>query len=196
MKVGIMGGTFDPIHIGHMLAATSALEGAGLDEVWFMPSNIPPHKPAAPKATASQRWDMVCLAVDGHPHFRATDIELQMGGISYSADTIGRLREKHPEIRFHYIIGADMVQYLPKWVRIEEIVSRIGFIGLQRPGTELQPGDLPVPIREAVTIVQMPQLDISSTAIRSRLAEGKSARYWVTDSVLAYMEENQLYGSS
>jgi nicotinate-nucleotide adenylyltransferase len=179
MKVGIMGGTFDPIHIGHMLAATSALEGAGLDEVWFMPSNIPPHKPAAPKATASQRWDMVCLAVDGHPHFRATDIELQMGGISYSADTIGRLREKHPE-----------------WVRIEEIVSRIGFIGLQRPGTELQPGDLPVPIREAVTIVQMPQLDISSTAIRSRLAEGKSARYWVTDSVLAYMEENQLYGSS
>ncbi|WP_248926794.1 nicotinate-nucleotide adenylyltransferase [Paenibacillus hamazuiensis] len=195
MKVGIMGGTFDPIHIGHLIAAECAREGSGLDEVWFMPSHIPPHKENAPKASPEQRLEMVRRAVAGHPYFRPTDVELAIGGVSYSVDTVTRLQELHPQHRFFYIIGADMVQYLPKWYRIGDIVSSIGFIGLERPGTELRLELLPANIREAVTLVPMSVVDISSTLIRSRKAEGRSVRYFVPDPVNDYIEEKRLYES-
>ncbi|TBL75369.1 nicotinate-nucleotide adenylyltransferase [Paenibacillus thalictri] len=193
MKVGIMGGTFDPIHIGHLIAASSAVEAAGLDEAWFMPSHIPPHKDRAPKASAAQRWDMVCRAVEDHPKFKPADVELQMGGVSYSVETVKRLCELYPSHQMHYIIGADMVQFLSKWFQIDEIVKRIGFIGLQRPGTALDLSRLPEHIRQAVVIVPMPLIDISSTLIRERATTGKSARYFVPDRVFEYIEVNRLY---
>src|SRR5690606_21068506 len=94
VRVGIMGGTFDPIHNGHLLAAETAREEAKLDEVWFMPANVPPHKVNAPVATAEERLDMVALAVAGHDAFKTTDIELSLGGTSYTADTVTKLREQ------------------------------------------------------------------------------------------------------
>lgn len=195
MKVGIMGGTFDPIHIGHLIAAQIACEQAGLDEVWFMPTNVPPHKENAPLASAEQRLQMVKLAVDAHPYFRPLDIELRKGGISYTIDTVKLLREEQPGIHFSYIIGADMVQFLPKWYKIEELTVLITFIGLMRPGYILDLEDLPVHIQQAVSLAEMPLIELSSTRIRSRKAKGQSIRYMVPDRVYEYIEENGIYGS-
>ncbi|WP_028549176.1 nicotinate-nucleotide adenylyltransferase [Paenibacillus sp. UNC451MF] len=195
MKVGIMGGTFDPIHIGHLIAAQCAFEQSELDEVWFMPTNVPPHKQQAPGATPEQRWEMVCRAVDGHPYFRPIDIELQKGGVSYSIDTVKLLKQQYNGIHFSYIIGADMVQYLPKWYKFDELVQLISFIGLQRPGYELDVEQLPEQVKQAVSIASMPLMELSSTYIRERVAAGKSIRYMVPDHVHDYIEESGIYGS-
>jgi nicotinate-nucleotide adenylyltransferase len=195
MKIGIMGGTFDPIHFGHMIAAESAREAAGLDEVWFMPTYIPPHKRNQPIASAEMRLAMVNLAIAEHPNFRAVDYELARGGISYTADTVQILRQLHPELSFYYIIGADMVMYLPKWDRIEEIVEVVSFIGLQRPGFEVELKKLPKELAAKVQLVAMPLIEISSTVIRERKQHRQSVRYQVCDNVRIYMEANQLYES-
>ena len=193
MRVGIMGGTFDPVHLGHLIAAECAREGADLDEVWFMPCNAPPHKKDAPGATSRQRWDMVCLAVRDHPAFRPVDLEIRRGGVSYSYDTVQMLKERHPDVHFSYIIGADMVQYLPHWHRIDELAQLISFIGLKRPGTDIRWGELAETIRSRITMVDMPLLDISSTAIRERRRSGKSVRFLVPEEVRKYMEVAGLY---
>lgn len=195
MLVGIMGGTFDPIHTGHLIAAERARVGAGLTEVWLMPANVPPHKPNAPKATTQQRWEMVCLAAEGNPFFRPTDIEISKGGVSYSIDTIELLGREYPDTEFAYIIGADMVQYLPQWHRIDDIVRHIRFIGLARPGFELDMTHMPTNIRTRVTIVHMPLVEISSTAIREEKQRKGSVRYLVPDAVNRFMEVNRLYES-
>jgi nicotinate-nucleotide adenylyltransferase len=195
MKIGIMGGTFDPIHLGHMIAAESAREAVGLDEVWFMPTYIPPHKQNQPIASAEMRLAMVNLAVAEHPNFRAVDYELALGGISYTANTVQILHQLHPELSFYYIIGADMVMYLSKWDRIEEIVEVVSFIGLQRPGFELELKQLPVELAVKVQMVVMPLIEISSTAIRERKRLRQTVRYLVCDNVRIYMEANRLYES-
>jgi nicotinate-nucleotide adenylyltransferase len=195
MKVGIMGGTFDPVHIGHLIAAQHACEQAELDEVWFMPTNVPPHKEQGAIASPEQRWDMVCRAVEEHSHFRPFDIELKKGGISYSIDTVTELLQRYPQIHFAYIIGADMVQYLPKWYKIDELVQKITFIGLQRPGYVWDMSVLPEAIRQAVIPVEMPLIELSSSMIRKRQSEGKSVRYLVPDRVYEYMVVNRIYES-
>ncbi|MBP1961522.1 nicotinate-nucleotide adenylyltransferase [Paenibacillus aceris] len=193
MLVGIMGGTFDPIHTGHLIAAERARVEAGLDEVWLMPAGVPPHKVNAPKATMQQRWEMVCLAAEGNPFFRPIDIEISKGGVSYSIDTIELLRKEYPTTEFAYIIGADMVQYLPQWHRIDDIVRHIRFIGLARPGYELDMAHMSENIRNRVTIVPMPLVEISSTAIREERGQKRSVRYLVPEAVNGYMEVNRLY---
>ena len=195
MRIGIMGGTFDPVHLGHLLAAERAREEAGLEQVWFLPSHTPPHKTEAPKTTAEQRWEMVVRAIAGNDRFRAEDMELRRGGVSYTIDTVLELRRRYPDHRFSYIVGADMVRFLPQWHRIDEIVRHVSFIGLVRPGYELNLNVLPETIRSCVTIADMPPVDISSTQIRAWRSAGKSVRYLVPESVYAYMEEKRLYGS-
>lgn len=195
MLVGIMGGTFDPIHSGHLIAAERARVGAELDEVWFMPANVPPHKKDAPKATTQQRWDMVCKATEGNPFFRPIDIELQKGGISYSIETIELLVKQHPGVQFSYIMGADMVHYLPNWHRVDDIARLIRFIGLGRPGSELNIAALPKHIADKLSVVTMPLVEISSSDIREERSKKGSIRYWVPESVYAYIEVNRLYES-
>ncbi|MEF3306092.1 nicotinate-nucleotide adenylyltransferase [Paenibacillus sp. GYB003] len=195
MRVGIMGGTFDPIHLGHLLAAERAREEAGLDEVWFMPAGTPPHKPNAPKANADERLAMVKAAIAGNRRFRAEETEIRRGGTSYTIDTVRELKLRHPDCDFFYIIGADMVQYLPNWMRIDELAALITFIGLARPGYSADTRGLPPAIRASVVSVTMPQVDISSTTIRNMRASGQSIKYLVPDAVLAYIEENRLYES-
>ncbi|CAM2834312.1 nicotinate-nucleotide adenylyltransferase [Paenibacillus sediminis] len=192
MKVGIMGGTFDPIHIGHLLAAESARDSYQLDEVWFMPSHIPPHKEAA-GAAGKQRLEMVTIAIQNHPSFRLLDIEIARGGVSYTIDTIRELKKQYEHIDFHFIIGADMVNYLPKWAKIEELIELVTFIGLQRPGTELELDELPSFIRDKVLLAEMPLIDISSSLIRDRIANGRSIRYMVPKDVHEYIVRSGLY---
>lgn len=192
MKVGIMGGTFDPVHIGHMLAAEAALQGCTLDEVWFMPSHIPPHKHEA-GAGGDERLQMVELAVGTNPAFRTLDIELVRGGVSYTIDTIRELRARYTEHEFFFIIGADMVNSLTQWHGIEELAQVLTFIGVGRPGSVIRKEDLPDYLQEKVVLVNMPQVDISSTDIRQRLAAGQSVRYMVHDLVNEYIQRSGIY---
>lgn len=195
MRIGIMGGTFDPIHLGHLIAAECARTEHELDEVWFMPAHVPPHKSHAPEASGEERLEMVRRAIAGHPHFRPFDYELRKGGVSYSVDTVNDLVKSYPQRTFHYIIGGDMVAYLPQWVRIEEIIRHIRFIGLHRHGFPIQVSELPKPIADAVVTAIMPTIDISSTLIRSRCKNGLSVRYMIPDSVHEYIRERKMYGS-
>ncbi|MHA2853244.1 nicotinate-nucleotide adenylyltransferase [Paenibacillus lautus] len=193
MKVGIMGGTFDPIHIGHMLAAECARDAYDLEEVWFMPSHIPPHKEDA-GVTGLMRLEMTAEAVADHPSFRTLDWEVKRGGVSYTVDTVRELRDAYPEHDFYFIIGADMVAYLPKWNRIGELAEMLTFIGLNRPGTKLSVDDLPDFLQKAVVTAEMPLIEISSTIIRSRAASGSSIRYMVPDRVYDYIVRSGIYG--
>ncbi|MED4585642.1 nicotinate-nucleotide adenylyltransferase [Brevibacillus choshinensis] len=186
--VGIMGGTFDPIHCGHLLAAEQAREQAGLDEVWFMPTHIPPHKTRVGLTSATTRLQMVELAVADHESFRVIDVELRREGPSYTYDTIVQLVEQFPDCRFSFIIGGDMVEILPKWYRFEELSRMIRFIGLARPGSEVDRVS-----NANVTFVEMPVWDISSTLIRTKAAAGQSIRYLVPRSVERYIKENRFY---
>lgn len=196
MKVGIMGGTFDPIHTGHLIAAESARDAAGLDEIWFIPTHIPPHKGEhGILANPQQRLEMVTRVVEKCPYFKAVDIEIARGGISYTIDTAMTLVEQYEGVEFYYIIGADMIQYLPKWHRFEELLSAISFIGLERAGFHIEWDTLPAQVCDKVRMVPMPAVDISSTDIRNRRKNGKSIRYLVPDEALSYMEEQELYES-
>jgi len=194
MKVGIMGGTFDPVHIGHMLAAEAALEGCGLDEVWFMPSHVPPHKHAA-GVSGEQRLEMVEQAIGTNPAFRTLDIELVRGGISYTIETIRALQERYDQHEFYFIIGADMVNSLTEWHGIEELAQRLTFVGVGRPGSVIHTETMPAYLQPRVILVNMPQVDISSTDIRERLAAGKTIRYMVHDHVYEYIKRSGIYES-
>lgn len=193
MKVGIMGGTFDPLHMGHMIAAEAARDTYDLEEVWFMPSHIPPHKHEA-GVSGADRLAMVQEAVQNHEAFRTLDWEVVRGGVSYTYETIRRLQEEYPHVDLYFIIGADMVQYLPKWEKIDELVQRLTFIGVNRPGTKLNIDALPGFIAEKVLLADMPQVDISSTMLRERAAAGKSIRYMVPEAVFEYVQRSGLYG--
>jgi nicotinate-nucleotide adenylyltransferase len=195
MQIGIMGGTFDPLHLGHLLIAEQAREQMSLDEVWFMPSNVPPHKDQRPFADPIHRLEMVRLAIADHPKFKLCELEFEIGGTSYSVNTATILKERYPHYQFHWIIGADMVQYLPKWYRIQDMVELASFIGLDRPGYEHSELELPDWLSNSLTMIKMVQVDISSTEVRSRLARGNSVRYMLTEPVRSYIQENQLYGT-
>lgn len=192
-KVGIMGGTFDPIHCGHLLAAESAREACELDEVWFIPANCPPLKGGKPGADGAVRLEMVRLAIGGNPCFRAMDTELRRGGVSYSVDTAATLQQEYPDREFYYIVGSDRINDLPSWHRIEELAAIVRFIGLERPGAKPEPDGLPEYLRQRISFVEMPQIDISSTDIRRRRSEGRSIRYLVPDAVYHFMIRNGLY---
>ncbi|MDT0124116.1 nicotinate-nucleotide adenylyltransferase [Paenibacillus sp. RRE4] len=194
MKIGIMGGTFDPIHMGHLLAAEAARDSHALDEIWFMPSHVPPHKPSA-GATGQQRLAMTEAAVKQAPQYEVLGIEMELGGVSYTIDTMRELWRRFPEHEFYFIIGADMVNYLPKWEEIEELASRLTFIGVGRPGFQLHLDDLPEALQGRVLLAEMPLVDISSTAIRRRLAKGHSVRFMIPDAVHQYIVRSGLYGT-
>lgn len=193
-RTGLMGGTFDPIHLGHLIAAEAAREAAGLDEVWFIPTSVPPHKPQ-PGADGSDRRAMAELALEGHPSFRVEDAELARGGVSYTIDTVTALRERYPDRDFHWIVGTDMMNDLPRWRRIEELAELVRFVCLKREGEESEEAVLPAFLRERLLHAPMPPIGISSTDIRLRRRERHSIRYLVPEAVREYIEGKGLYES-
>lgn len=193
MKIGVLGGTFDPVHIGHLLAAECAREEFRLDEVWFMPAYAAPHKANPPTASPFQRLRMLELATASHPGFRVSRLEVDRGGVSYTYETVRELKRLYPDGEFYWIVGADMVADLARWSRIEELVGEIRFIGLSRPGYGWKSADLPAHVAAAVAEAEMPAIGVSSTEIRRLLASGRSARYLVPEPVLDYIREQKLY---
>ncbi|QGH35036.1 nicotinate-nucleotide adenylyltransferase [Gracilibacillus salitolerans] len=184
-RIGLFGGTFDPPHYGHLLMAEQAYQQLALDEVWFIPSYQPPHKAEA-KTTAKDRVEMTRAAVHDHPAFHVDTIEVEREGKSYTLNTIQTLREQYPAYQFYFIIGGDMVEYLPKWHRIEDLIASITFVGVDRPGSSME---TPYPVEK----VEMPLISISSTMIRGRISEGQSIRYLTTPEVIAIINKFELY---
>lgn len=185
-RVGIFGGTFDPPHVGHMILAKEVQLEANLDEIWFIPTNEPPHKSGV-AAPPKERFAMIDAMIREEPTWKAVDLELQRKGKSYTIDTMKTLREEYPTYVFHFIIGADMVEFLPKWHGINELMNLVSFICVQRPMYTVQS---PFPIKE----VYVPEMNVSSTMIRERLQSGRDPHYFVPRRVYNYIKEHELYG--
>ncbi len=185
-KVGIIGGTFDPPHLGHLLIANDVRQKLALDEIWFMPNHIPPHKQGADITPTEIRVEMLKAAVESNASFRVETIELDREGPSYTYDTMVLLRERNPNTSFYFIIGADMVEYLPKWYNIEKLLEIVTFVGVKRPGYSFASV-------YHVLEVETPQLSISSTMIRKRVREGWTSQYLVPERVKEIIEEKHLY---
>jgi nicotinate-nucleotide adenylyltransferase len=188
-KIGIFGGTFDPPHCGHLLMANEVLHALGLSEIWFMPNRIPPHKQHELVTRSEDRLRMLELAIDGHPRFHIETIELEREGPSYTYDTVRQLLSLHPDDEFYFIIGADMVEYLPNWYKINELIKLVTFVGVKRPGFSMETA---YPIIE----VEAPQFSVSSSFIRERVRNGQTIRYLVPEGVRLYIEEKKLYGAT
>jgi nicotinate-nucleotide adenylyltransferase len=193
-RVGLLGGTFDPIHNGHLLAAQSAQEAVKLEEVWFIPTAAPPHK-SQPGADSNARRRMLEAAIAGNPAFRFEDIELLREGVSYTIDTVITLQKQYPDVMFYWIVGSDMVKDLPNWRKIDELAERISFVGLERPDQPSDDSSLPSFIRRRLLRAAMPPIGISSSEIRRRLKEGRSVRYMIPESVLELIQKDGLYES-
>lgn len=187
-RIGILGGTFDPPHYGHLLIANEVFYGLQLDEIWFLPNAEPPHKKKTEHVTNENRLEMLELAMKDSPYFKIEKIELERMGPSYTYHTMKELIEQHPDVEFYFIIGADMIEYLPKWHKINELTKMVHFVGVNRPRFHVE---TPYPIIH----LDVPDFDVSSSLIRDRIAEGKPIRYLLPDVIIEYLKENRLYES-
>jgi len=187
-KIGIFGGTFDPPHNGHLLMANEVYHSLHLDEIWFLPNQIPPHKQSKDTMDSSHRLHMLQLCVEKHSHFKVQSIEFERKGPSYTYDTIVLLKNQFPDFLFYFIIGADMIEFLPKWHKIEELVDLVQFVGVQRAGYD---ADTEYPIIE----VNVPIFEVSSTMLRERMKFRQTTDYLLPAEVKGYIEENHLYGT-
>jgi nicotinate-nucleotide adenylyltransferase len=199
--IGIFGGTFNPIHVGHLLTAQDALEQMDLERVIFIPSATPPHKVVDKLASARDRLRMIKLAIRGHDRFDVDDIEIKRGGKSYSVDTLTQLKRRHPRAELFFIIGADSLQELHLWREVARLVTLCTFVTVPRPGFKPEP--VIDPRLDAATRRRLRQhvlrghpCDIASRDIRTRVARGRSIRYLVPDTVRRYIARCRLYCAS
>jgi nicotinate-nucleotide adenylyltransferase len=185
-----MGGTFDPIHLGHLRAAENAREALRLDEVCFVPSSVPPHRPG-PLSSALDRYAMVSLATAGHRAFVASDLELRRQGASYTVDTVAALRVARPGASLVLIVGSDAFAEIASWKDPQRLFELCSLAVVARPG-DAAPTPAP-PGAGRVERVEGPGLAVSATAIRQRVGEGLSVRYLVPDPVAEYIDKRGLY---
>lgn len=197
-KVGIMGGTFNPVHMGHLVLAEAARCQHCLDEVWFMPSGKPPHKKKQEILPDAQRSDMLRLALEGNGAFSFSDLELKREGIIYTSDTLEILCREHPKDEFYFIIGGDSLMQLESWHEPQEIFRHAVILASRRnglDGEEFQKKmeELREKYHARIGYVSIPSLEISSAQIRKRICNNESVRYLLPEKVYAYICKNQLY---
>jgi len=185
-RLGILGGTFDPVHAGHLAAASQVHFELGLDKILLVPANAQPLKPA-PTASGSDRLAMCQAAIAGDPRMDTSDVDLVRGGATYSVDTLADLRAANPGADFFFITGADSLATLPKWKDYETLITLATFVGVTRPGHSFTQLDAPH------VLVPVPALAVSSTDIRDRVRTGAPIRYLVPDAVAQYVDDHQLY---
>jgi len=183
MRIGLYGGSFDPIHHGHLILAREAMEQLSLDRVVFIPAFVSPFKQESKPAPAALRLEMVRAAIAGEPGFDCSDLEILRKGPSYSIDTVQTFRQKFPDATIHYLIGDDNLPLLHKWHEIDLLRELVTFVVLSRSAIQA-PDGMPV-IKRSV--------DISSTDIRNRIACGRSIRYLLPMSVSLLIDNNGLY---
>lgn len=197
-KIGIMGGTFDPIHIAHLILAEQGIEEFHLDEVIFIPTGQPPHKAGKPVTNASYRYEMVELAIRSNPKFTCSDIEILREGNTYTAKTLEILHNQSPEDEFYFILGADSLSYIDKWFHPEIIFKLSTIIVANR--NQMEKRLLDEQIQQLldkyggkIWMMQTPNLEISSNYLRKQVAKGVSIQYYVPNEVNAYIKERALY---
>lgn len=196
MKLAIMGGTFNPIHIGHLVCAEEAVWQYGLDKVLFMPTGFPPHKEILEGASSEHRFRMCAIATAGNPRFEVSRYEIDRKQISYTVNTVRHFRSELPDAELYFITGADAVLEILEWKDPQELLTMATLIAATRPGYPLDKisGALNVFLREnSVKMMEIPGIGVSSTLIRSRVGAGKSIRYLVLEGVRQFIQEKGLY---
>ena len=186
-RIGIMGGTFNPPHIGHLLMAEQVGSQLELDEVWFMPSAKPPHAPGKKTIAAQHRLQMVQKAIARNPLFKLQPYEVNLGGKNYSYHTMKHFTKEYPEADFYFIIGSDSANDLETWHNIDKLAELVQFVGVRRPGQRPYNGN------RQIIWVDSPLVDISSTEIRLRVFLEQSIKYQVPEEVEAYILKHGLY---
>ncbi|MEM1056336.1 MAG: nicotinate-nucleotide adenylyltransferase [Bacteroidota bacterium] len=193
MRLGLFGGSFDPPHIGHLAVAEACREDARLDRVVWIPAAVSPHKQGRTRTPDVARLAMVRAAVERHPDFEVSDVEIAREGVSYTVETLRALAEAHPDDDLAWIVGGDSLASFATWRDPREILRLAELIAYPRPGADLSA--VPDWVLERTTLVEAPRLEISSTEIRARLAAGRSIRYLVPDGVLEVIRERGLYAN-
>ena len=187
-RIGIMGGTFDPIHHGHLVAASEAQVALDLDEVIFVPTGAPVDKPDV--SDSEHRYLMAVIATASNPRFRVSRVDIDRAGTTYTVDTLKDLHLQFPDADLFFITGADAIAAFFSWKDAEDLTSLAHFVGVSRPGHELSVGSLP---SDKVTVLEVPALAISSTDCRARIKRGHAVWYLVPDGVVQYISKHRLY---
>jgi len=189
-RIGVMGGTFDPIHHGHLVAASEAVAHLGLDEVVFVPTGRPGFKQAQRVTPAEHRYLMTVIATASNPRFTVSRVDIDREGLTYTVDTLRDLRAQRPDADLFFISGADAIQQILRWKDAEKLWDMAHFVAVTRPGHLLSVDGLP---RDGVTTLEVPALAISSTDCRRRAEEGLPVWYLVPDGVVQYIAKHGLY---
>lgn len=198
-RIGIMGGTFDPVHNGHLLLGKQAYMEYGLDEIWFMPSHIPPHKKDHHVADGSDRLNMLRLALEEFPYCVVSEFEMKREGNTYTAQTLELLKEQYPGIRFYFIVGADSLFQLETWYEPDRVMELTSFLVSDR---EYESGGVTLGQQIAylkgkygadIHLLHNEEVDIASAEIRKRASEGKDIRKDVPEKVAEYIKSHRLY---
>ena len=187
--VGILSGSFNPIHNGHLMIAQQVFEQLNLDKILFIPSKVPPHRGVSryiPKVSVDDRINMIKYGIRDNPNFQLDMTDIDLGGVSYTYETIKRLKERNPNTEYYLIVGYDIVESLSKWSHIDELVKEVHFVGVCRKGYEKKS-------QYPIMWVNTPVIEISSTVIRQRVRECKSLKYYVPDDVAWYIKDKGIY---
>ena len=189
-KIGVMGGTFDPIHNGHLVAASEVAHRFGLDEVIFVPTGQPWQKTDRVVSRSEDRYLMTVVATASNPMFSVSRVDIERPGPTYTADTLTDLHSDYPDAELYFITGADALGQILTWQRLEELFELAHFVGVTRPGYTLDDEHLP---EGSVRLVEVPAMAISSTDCRRRVGEGRPVWYLVPDGVVQYISKRGLY---
>jgi nicotinate-nucleotide adenylyltransferase len=200
MRIGLLGGSFDPVHYGHLLLAECCREQCGLDEVWFLPAATPPHKQDRSLTLAAERIEMLELAIGGQSTFRVCRAEVDRGGVSYTVDTLAKLADEDASRQLFFLVGADSLDDLPHWREPARICELATIVVVGRPGAPTPNYAALAPLVSAGRLdeirrhqVEMPPMGLSSSDIRQRVAAGHSIRYRTPRAVEAYIQAHNLY---
>ncbi len=200
-RIGIMGGTFNPIHFAHLILAESAYEELKLDKVLFMPSKKPPHKLQENIESDEHRARMIKLAIQDNPHFELSYLELEREGITYTADTLEELNKNYPQDEFYFIMGADSLFQIEDWWNPQLIFQLANIVAAVRDCATMeeitaQINHLANLFKARIYLLCTPNMDISSKMLRQKLENGKTIRYYIPDPVVQYIREHVLYGKA
>ncbi|MFL2095934.1 nicotinate-nucleotide adenylyltransferase [Marinilactibacillus psychrotolerans] len=185
-KIGILGGTFNPPHLGHLIIADQVRDQLGLEKIIFLPSANPPHAKGKTTIDAKHRVRMVEKAIELESQFELDFTEINRGGKSFTFDTIKSLTEQNPDIEYYFIIGADMVEDLPSWYKIDELVNLVQIVAVNRPQYSVETAF-------PLIFIDVPNIEISSSTIRQKISDQCSVKFLLPDKVLEYIEAEGLY---
>lgn len=194
MRIAVFGGTFDPIHFGHLITAEIILENQNFDQIWFIPAFYHVLKDKDSVSDPMHRLKMVQLATEDNPHFKVLDIEIRKQRMSRTFDTLSELKSQYPNMALHFMVGIDALNQFDKWYRVKDIFKLASIITFGRPPFQLN--EVGKRFLEKCVLVKVPLIEISSTDIRKRVREGKTIRYFVPHKVEEYIYKNKLYTNS